>query len=372
MALNWVTNSDGSVGVAGPGFPQLDYEPGIIFGAGNKLRSRGPFLDLYVEFKDALAHANRLIIVGYGFRDPHVNELIRWWIQLDRSGRLLRVSRFDDHVHPDFQDDDWALDGSRVKLQFIDGRACEEMEALVRPTSILESPVHPSVVAEVVTAQGGEAVGAVPAEVPTTSAEVEHLLEDRAPGWALVYFAYQLGVERDSADDVYQGYLRREANASRGAVSLPQVGELCRTALDELSSFVTQLEEALDPAKQSLALGEPGNPERPGDPDEVVEMARRLNKTYIDLMTWASSVRGVEIPSQGTEVVELLARYADSPVLSYRNFVDALLVEVAELPRAQIDGRPLRVDLGIKLEVPEYLSAAFKGAIGRLTRAFMG
>jgi hypothetical protein len=56
-------------------------QPAIIMGGENKLQARGPFLELYMELKDRLRSTERLVVVGYSFRDRHINEAIRVWIR---------------------------------------------------------------------------------------------------------------------------------------------------------------------------------------------------------------------------------------------------------------------------------------------------
>jgi hypothetical protein len=56
-------------------------QPAIIMGGENKLQARGPFLELYMEFGNRLRDTQRLVVVGYSFRDPHINEAIRTWIR---------------------------------------------------------------------------------------------------------------------------------------------------------------------------------------------------------------------------------------------------------------------------------------------------
>lgn len=51
--------------------------PGIIFGDRQKLTADGPFLAMLVEFDRVLNDANHLVVVGYSFRDDHINALIR-------------------------------------------------------------------------------------------------------------------------------------------------------------------------------------------------------------------------------------------------------------------------------------------------------
>ncbi|MGD9995656.1 MAG: SIR2 family protein [Ilumatobacteraceae bacterium] len=72
------------------GVPALEAVPGIIFGEGNKLRARGPFLTLFMEFTESLRSATDVLVVGYSFRDEHVNAALLRWAN-ERSGRRLIV-----------------------------------------------------------------------------------------------------------------------------------------------------------------------------------------------------------------------------------------------------------------------------------------
>jgi hypothetical protein len=74
----------------GPG-PVRARAPALIFGQRGKLRAEGPFLSLLAEFENQLAGASRLIVIGYSFRDDHVNELIRRWLADDASRTILAV-----------------------------------------------------------------------------------------------------------------------------------------------------------------------------------------------------------------------------------------------------------------------------------------
>jgi hypothetical protein len=56
------------------------YRPAVVFGGGNKLTAEGPFLSLLTLFAEQLERADSLVIVGYSFRDSHVNELITRWV----------------------------------------------------------------------------------------------------------------------------------------------------------------------------------------------------------------------------------------------------------------------------------------------------
>ena len=54
--------------------------PAVIFGQRNKLTSDGPFLDLLRQFQNELRDSNSLIVIGYSFRDSHVNTYISQWL----------------------------------------------------------------------------------------------------------------------------------------------------------------------------------------------------------------------------------------------------------------------------------------------------
>lgn len=69
---------------------QLELRPAVIFGNRNKLTAEGPFLDLLKVFQNELSHSHILTIVGYSFRDPHVNVYISQWLNGD-STRVLRI-----------------------------------------------------------------------------------------------------------------------------------------------------------------------------------------------------------------------------------------------------------------------------------------
>lgn len=65
--------------------------PALIFGGRNKLRPDGPFLELLTQWERKLQSTDDLIVVGYSFRDDHVNEIIRRWINRDPTRRVVVV-----------------------------------------------------------------------------------------------------------------------------------------------------------------------------------------------------------------------------------------------------------------------------------------
>ncbi len=76
----------------------LEIDRALLFGHGNaKLRADGPFLPLLTQFESQLAAASRLVVIGYSFRDTHINEIIRRWVNDD----LLRDVIIVDPYFPD-------------------------------------------------------------------------------------------------------------------------------------------------------------------------------------------------------------------------------------------------------------------------------
>ncbi len=66
-------------------------EPAVVFGQRGKLRSDGPFLGMLTGFDHWLKQTQNLVIVGYSFRDDHINEVIRRWVNRAYKPRMIIV-----------------------------------------------------------------------------------------------------------------------------------------------------------------------------------------------------------------------------------------------------------------------------------------
>jgi hypothetical protein len=64
----------------------INHPPALVFGRRGKLRARGPFLSLLAQFEAFMATTRCLVVIGYSFNDEHVNELIKWWMEVGSSG----------------------------------------------------------------------------------------------------------------------------------------------------------------------------------------------------------------------------------------------------------------------------------------------
>lgn len=71
-----------------------DEQPVIKFGRGNKMSATPLYLQLYVTFLNELAKHDRLVVVGYAFRDTHINQAIKDWVgkSPDRRVHIINPS----------------------------------------------------------------------------------------------------------------------------------------------------------------------------------------------------------------------------------------------------------------------------------------
>ncbi|RIX28252.1 hypothetical protein D1781_12380 [Amnibacterium setariae] len=65
--------------------------PGVVFGARGKVRARGPFLAMLRAFDDLLRTAERVLVIGYSFRDDHVNVALSRWLNSSAPRSLYVV-----------------------------------------------------------------------------------------------------------------------------------------------------------------------------------------------------------------------------------------------------------------------------------------
>lgn len=75
----------------GPGGWVHRSPPAIVFGQRGKLRPDGPFLAMLQAFDRFLSDADHLIVVGYSFRDEHINSAIGRWVNTVGRPRVTIV-----------------------------------------------------------------------------------------------------------------------------------------------------------------------------------------------------------------------------------------------------------------------------------------
>jgi hypothetical protein len=74
--------------------------PVLVFGQRGKLRAEGPFLAMFRAFGDMLVNVRTLLVVGYSFRDEHVNVALRRWVAGDEKRTIIVID-------PGFESNDY-------------------------------------------------------------------------------------------------------------------------------------------------------------------------------------------------------------------------------------------------------------------------
>ena len=97
--------------------------PAIIFGR-TKLTTEGPFLDLLKTFQDSLYGAKILTVIGYSFRDDHINNYILHWLNKS-DDHLMRI------IDPAFEASDVDFFGY---LKYIRQQSPERIEVICETT----------------------------------------------------------------------------------------------------------------------------------------------------------------------------------------------------------------------------------------------
>lgn len=90
---SWGISRDG-IYELGPGVkaaPNGRVDAELVFGGGNKLRPDGPWPALYSAFEDLLMEADVLVVVGYSFRDVHVDTAMRRWASGAPNRRIIDI-----------------------------------------------------------------------------------------------------------------------------------------------------------------------------------------------------------------------------------------------------------------------------------------
>jgi hypothetical protein len=125
-SIDWVLTDE-----AGPvGLPQVGVRlgtaddvgwrqttPAVVFGARGKLRPDGPFLAMLREFDSILSRSDRLIVVGYSFRDDHINVAIGRWLNSRPSRELVILDHGFEQGRTEKQSFMWRLAGVATRAE---------------------------------------------------------------------------------------------------------------------------------------------------------------------------------------------------------------------------------------------------------------
>jgi NAD-dependent SIR2 family protein deacetylase len=81
---------------------QSSFHPAVVFGGKNKLTAKGPFLSLLRAFDLQLSKSEILWMIGYSFRDEHVNEFIVNWFNADPTRAIKIINPKPDSLDTEF------------------------------------------------------------------------------------------------------------------------------------------------------------------------------------------------------------------------------------------------------------------------------
>lgn len=104
-SIDWQKTGDGKTANLADAMPQAgirqvsleevskpSFMPAVIFGQRNKLTAEGPFLDLLRAFRSGLSKSRTLTVIGYSFRDAHVNVFISQWLNKAPENKLRIIN----------------------------------------------------------------------------------------------------------------------------------------------------------------------------------------------------------------------------------------------------------------------------------------
>lgn len=97
-------------------FEKSRFRPAVVFGQRNKLTAEGPFLDLLRAFQHELSRSDILTVVGYSFRDDHVNEYISQWLNQSRERKMRIINPQFDHNLSSYAEQLIRFGGNRVEI----------------------------------------------------------------------------------------------------------------------------------------------------------------------------------------------------------------------------------------------------------------
>jgi NAD-dependent SIR2 family protein deacetylase len=111
----------------------LVYTPMVLFGHRNKLTAEGPFLDLLKQFDEQLQQSDLLTVIGYSFRDTHINFYISKYLNQYRG--KIRI------VDPNFETSD--VEYVRYLRELRENRP-EQVEGITKYTGDTLKELYPS------------------------------------------------------------------------------------------------------------------------------------------------------------------------------------------------------------------------------------
>jgi hypothetical protein len=96
-STNWYIKNHDEINISDDDIGNFFPRAMIFGGQSDKLVPYGPFLHLRHQFQQFLQGSSYLLVVGYSFRDVHLNALIRSWVATRQRGKIIIVDPGEDH-----------------------------------------------------------------------------------------------------------------------------------------------------------------------------------------------------------------------------------------------------------------------------------
>ena len=214
-------------------------------------------------------------------------------------------------------------------------------------------------------------------QVPRTEAERQQVLLTRPDYWEFLHFAGQLLYQLNSVEAKFRDYELRYAPMS-GEVAVGGASDGYTEQLKDWSVILRYISQQFNDSinllqkMQSLfnnkeawerAFGASGED---GDPERLTHLAMRLNNTYEQILDRAARLRAVSVPSEFQNLLELCARFADSPIEEYRRFVNDYVTQANKLLEDYAAGRPLRIEAHLVISISDEAISEYYTELNRI------
>lgn len=201
--------------------------------------------------------------------------------------------------------------------------------------------------------------------MPRSPRELKQLLDRRPPGWEYLAFGSSLwiGLARQRFDYLRHRW-RRPRQTGEERISSDASQSRLSDELRHAARLGESIVDILNSERQEREFGPPG---KPGNLDEIQQMADDVVSLYVALMDWCARMRGIRAPVADRRAYRAAARLMDGPIEQLRRFAASLAVQLDRVPdHVANDAKgPLSIVLTVALSVRPEDQARFDRACER-------
>ena len=182
--------------------------------------------------------------------------------------------------------------------------------------------------------------------------QIAQLLSERPDGWEYLLYSGALcaGIER--LETKYSDYSLGYAPRLGIMINRSEFYHFVKSQLGDVEVMIGTLNTLFGAKVIEDAMGPPGVA---GDPDKILHAASRVVRLYKDMLLWAERVRGMAMPKEYREAVEILAQFPGQPINELRDFVHRFGAQVNELPSRMARDEDIVIGGTVKFTIPDEL-----------------